>query len=63
MAISTPESYLDWVQATERIFELKKYNDEEAFKFSILEKKGYASLLYENLKKNRVRDTQSKIKT
>ena len=51
------------VQSMERIFKLKEYNDEKAFKLIILNVKGYASLLYENLKRNRGREAKSKIKT
>jgi len=58
-----PKNYLDWVQALERIFELKDYNDEKAFKLAILKKKGYASLLYEHLKKSRSTEARSTIKT
>ena len=58
-----PENYPDWVQALERIFELKDYNDEKAFKLAILKMKGYASLWYEHLKKSRAREAKSKIKT
>ena len=57
------KNYLDWVQAIERIFELKEYNDEKAFKLIILKLKGYASLWYEQLKKSRAREAKSKIKT
>jgi len=58
-----PKNYLDWVQALERIFELKDYNDEKAFKLAILKMKGDASLWYEHLKKSRAREAKSKIKT
>ena len=44
-----PKSHLDWVQAIERIFELKDYDDENVFKVSILKLGGYASLWYERL--------------
>jgi len=58
-----PENYLDWVQALEKIFELKDYNDERTFKLAILKMKGYASLWYEHLKKIRAGENKSKIKT
>ena len=35
----------------ERFFEIKEYSDEKAFKVSILKLKKYASLCYENIKK------------
>jgi len=58
-----PESYLDWVQAIQRIYELNDYDDETTFKLATLKLKRYASLWYENLKKNRAREAKSKIKT
>ena len=57
------ENYLNWVQALERIFELKDYNDEKAFKLAILKLKRYASLWYEHLQKSRAREAKSKINT
>jgi len=51
------------VQVIGRILELKEYSDEKAFKLVVLKLKGYASLWYETLKKSRVRETKSKIKT
>jgi len=51
------------VQAIEKIFEFKGYNDEKSFKLVILKLKGYASLRYEHLKKSRAREAKSKIKT
>jgi len=51
------------VRAIKRIIELKEYNYERAFKLVILRLKGYASLCYKSLKKNKARDTKSKIKT
>jgi len=46
----------------ERIFELKKYNDEKAFKLAIFKMKGYVFLWYKKLKRNRVSEAKSKIK-
>jgi len=57
------ENCIDWVHAIERIIELMEYNDEKAFELAILKLKGYASLWYETLKKNRTRETKFKIKT
>ena len=54
---------LDWLQTLERIFQLKDYNDEKAFKLVILKMKGYALLWYDHLKKSRAREAKSKIKT
>jgi len=57
------ENYLHWVQIMKMIFELKEYNDEKALKLAILKYKGYASLWYKHIKKNRAREAKSKIKT
>ena len=57
------KNYLDWVQAIERIFEFKEYNDEKSFKFTIIKLKGHASLWYEHLKKSRASEGKSKFKT
>jgi len=46
----------------EMIFKLKEYNDEKVSNFAILKTKGYASLWYKNLKRNRAREPKSKIK-
>ena len=58
-----PENYLGWIQAIERMFGLKEYNDEKSSKFSILKLKGYTSLWYEHLKNSRLEKPKSKIKT
>jgi len=50
------ENYLDYVQSMERIFGLKEYNVEKAFKLAILELKGYVSLWHEKLKRNIARE-------
>jgi len=34
------KSYLDWVQAIERIIKLKDYDDGKAFKLAILKRRG-----------------------
>ena len=48
-----PKDYLEWVQAVERIIEIKGYSGEKAFKLAVLKLKQYASLWYENLKRTR----------
>ena len=58
-----PEVFLEWMQSIERFFEIKKYSDYKAFKIAILKLKKYASLWYENLKRQRSRDGKSRIKT
>ena len=51
------------MQAIQKIYEHKKYNEEKSFKLAILKMKSYASLWYEHLKKSEARKTKSKIKT
>jgi len=57
-----PKNYLDFIQYVERIFKLKEYNGENAFKLVILKMKEYASLWHENLQRNRATEVKSKIK-
>jgi len=58
-----PDAFLEWVQAIERIFEIKEYSDEKSFKVAILKLKRYASLWYENVKRQRAREGKARIKT
>ena len=58
-----PEVFLEWIQSIERIFEIKEYSDEKAFKVAIIKLKKYASLWYENVKKQRTREGKTRIKT
>jgi len=55
--------FLEWIQSIERIFEIKEYSDEKSFKVAILKLKKYASLGYENVKKQRTREGKTRIKT
>jgi len=43
------ENYIDWVQAIERIIELKECNDEKAFKLAILKLERICLLVVWNL--------------
>jgi len=58
-----PKVFLEWIQSIERIFEIKEYSDEKAFKVAIIKLKKYASLWYENVKKQRTREGKTQIKT
>jgi len=51
-----PDLFIEWMQALERFFEIKEYFDEKAFKVAVLKLKRYASLWYENIKKQQVRE-------
>ena len=56
-----PDAYLEWIQTIERYFEVKGYSDEKSFKIAILKLKKYASLWYENTKKQRAREGKPRI--
>ena len=58
-----PKAFLEWMQSIERFFEIKEYLDDKAFKIAILKLKRYASLWYENLKRQRSKDGKPRIKT
>ncbi|XP_074314128.1 uncharacterized protein LOC141649334 [Silene latifolia] len=57
-----PEKFLDWVRQAERVFEYKEYDDKKQFKVAIMKLTKYASLWYENLKKQRKKEGKDKIK-
>ncbi|XP_074313537.1 uncharacterized protein LOC141648716 [Silene latifolia] len=58
-----PEDLLDWLRSIERVFEFKNYDDRKAFKVAILKLKGYASLWYENMKHQRIRDGKEPVRS
>ena len=51
-----PAIFLEGNQFIERFFEIKEYTDEKAFKVVVLKLKRYASLWYENIKRQRARE-------
>ena len=55
------DEFLEWVQAMDRIFETKGYDDEKIFKIASLKLTRYASLWFENVKKQRAREGKRKI--
>ncbi|XP_074305713.1 uncharacterized protein LOC141640935 [Silene latifolia] len=57
------ETFLDWIRQAERIFEYKDYDEHKQFKVATLKLTKYASLWYENLKKQRKKDRKPKIET
>ncbi|KAK9750043.1 hypothetical protein RND81_02G169300 [Saponaria officinalis] len=57
------EKFLDWVRQTERIFEYKDYDEHKKFKVATLKLTKYASLWYENMKRQRRRDVKPKVET
>jgi len=58
-----PEVFLEWMQSIERFFDINEYSDKKAFKDAILKLKKYASLWYENIKRQRTREGKARIKT
>ena len=58
-----PDLFIEWIQALERFFEIKEFSDEKAFKVAVLKLKSYASLWYENLKKQRSQEGKSRIRS
>jgi len=57
-----PDLLIEWLQAVERFFKIKEYSDEKPFKVVVLKLKKYASLWYENLKKQRTRESKPQIR-
>ncbi|XP_071739435.1 uncharacterized protein [Rutidosis leptorrhynchoides] len=60
---SNPEDYYEWVQAMDRIREVKGYDDKKAFKVVVIKLKKYASMWYDNLKRERQYEGKKTIKT
>ncbi|XP_074288672.1 uncharacterized protein LOC141613826 [Silene latifolia] len=57
------EKFLDWIRQAERIFEYKNYDENKQFKVATLKLTKYASLWYENMKRQRKKDRKPKIET
>ena len=58
-----PEVYLEWERKIERMFEFKDLDDEKCCKYAILKLSRSASLWFEGLKTQRVRDGKEKIRS
>ena len=56
-----PDEHLEWLQALDRIFKAKGYDDGKSFKTASLKLKRYASLWFENLKNQKARDGKRRI--
>ena len=56
-----PEVYLEWERKIERMFDFKDLDDEKRCKYAILKLCKSASLWYEGLKAQRIRDRKEKI--
>ncbi|XP_074305174.1 uncharacterized protein LOC141640187 [Silene latifolia] len=57
------EKFLDWIPQAERIYEYKYYGEYKQFKVATLKLTKYASLWYENLKRQRKKERKPKIDT
>ncbi|XP_074300731.1 uncharacterized protein LOC141632040 [Silene latifolia] len=57
------EKFLDWIRQAERIFDYKDYDEHRQFKVATLKLTKYASLWYENMKKQQKRGRKPKIET
>ncbi|XP_074302919.1 uncharacterized protein LOC141637254 [Silene latifolia] len=57
------EKFLDWIRQAERIFVYKDYDEHKQVKVATSKLTKYASLWYENLKKQRKKDRKPKIET
>ena len=49
------DELLEWILTVERVFDLKEYSKEKKVKMVAVKLKGYASLWWENLKRERER--------
>ncbi|XP_074292222.1 uncharacterized protein LOC141619090 [Silene latifolia] len=58
-----PDDLLEWIRDIDKIFEYKSYIDVKAFKFVVLKLKGYASLWYDNLKHQQIREGKEPLRS
>ncbi|XP_074292085.1 uncharacterized protein LOC141618926 [Silene latifolia] len=58
-----PDDLLEWIRDIEKIFEYKGYTDVKAFKVVLLKLKGHASLWYDNLKHQRIREGKEPLRS
>ena len=59
----SPNLLIEWIRVLEWIFAFQGYSEEEAFKVAVLKLKGIASLWYENIQRQRVREGKARIRT
>lgn len=62
-SMDEPEKYFEWVRRAEALFDYKEYDERKRCKLAELKLTGYASLWYDNLKKERRRKGRDKIST
>lgn len=55
------DAFLDWLYTVERIFEFKEFSEERKVKLVAIKLKGYASIWWENLRRERSREGRKPI--
>ncbi|KAJ0534568.1 putative nucleotidyltransferase, Ribonuclease H [Helianthus annuus] len=58
-----PDDFLDWLQTVERVFDLRDIPEQLKVKVVAIRLRRYASLWWENLKRQRAREGKSKVET
>ncbi|XP_061364670.1 uncharacterized protein LOC133308096 [Gastrolobium bilobum] len=56
-----PDVFIDWLHTVERVFDLKNLTDEQKVKLVAIKLRKHASIWWEHVKKQRIRDGKSKI--
>lgn len=56
-----PDEFLDWLHSVERVFDYKDVPEQQNVKLATLKLRKYASLWWENLKRQRAREGRKKI--
>nr|GFA68994.1 reverse transcriptase domain-containing protein [Tanacetum cinerariifolium] len=56
-----PDEFIDWLHTVERVFDIKNLNDEQKVKLVAIKLKKNASIWWEHVKKQRVREGKPKI--
>ena len=55
------DAFLDWLYTVERIFEFKEFSEKRKVKLVAIKLKGYASIWWENLRRERSRESRKPI--
>ncbi|PWA99283.1 hypothetical protein CTI12_AA010070 [Artemisia annua] len=58
-----PDEFLDWLHTVKRVFDFKEVSDERIVKLVALKLRKYASLWWENMKRQRVREGKRPIRS
>ncbi|XP_042437074.1 uncharacterized protein LOC122023042 [Zingiber officinale] len=60
---NNPNEFIDWLNSVERVFEFKDVQEDSKVKLVAIKLRKYASIWWEHLKKQRMRDDKQKIRT